>query len=87
MVEERTRDTLVISGGSDDVTVTNCTFAHNDGGLVGNLYYGALDATGGAAGVVIENNVFFDNNLPLSISDYFSIDDSNVFHESRSLRT
>ena len=42
---------------------------------------GVLDASYGEASTVIEDNVFFDNVRPLSISCDFSLDNSNVFHD------
>jgi hypothetical protein len=60
-------------------TVTNCIFAHNDGSD-GTGWYGTLDANDGGAGVVIQNNTFYDNIRPLSISNDFNLDDSNIFH-------
>jgi hypothetical protein len=71
--------TLSLSAGSDNVTVTHCTFAHNDGSDASG-WYGALEANSGGAGVTIQSNVFYDNVRPLSVSDLFDIDDSNVFH-------
>lgn len=73
-------ETLAITSGSNFVTVTHCTFAHNDGSFFTGSMHGALDATGGGGDVIIENNVFYDNVLPLSISDAFNLDDSNTFH-------
>lgn len=66
--------------GSENTTVTNCTFAHNKGGKDGDFYYGALDASQAESGTVIQNNVFYDNVLPLSISTEFHSDNSNIFH-------
>lgn len=66
--------------GSQNVQVTNCEFAHNRGGKDGDFYYGALDASQAESGTVITGNVFYDNNLPLSISTEFNLDNSNVFH-------
>lgn len=66
--------------GSKNVQVTNCVFAHNTGGKSGDFYYGALDANEAEDGTVITDNVFYDNNLPLSISTEFNLDNSNVFH-------
>jgi hypothetical protein len=71
--------TLALSAGSDNVSVTNCTFAHNDGSDVSG-WYGALDASSGGAACVIQNNAFYDNIRPLSISTNFNMDDSNTFH-------
>ncbi|MBN2189100.1 MAG: hypothetical protein JW699_06575 [Chitinispirillaceae bacterium] len=59
-------------------TVTNCVFAHN-GGVEGESY-GALNAMGATNGTIINNNAFFDNLRPLSISTAFNLNNSNVFH-------
>jgi hypothetical protein len=61
-------------------TVTNCTFAHNQGGTPADLRAAALNATGASA-VVLTGNRFFDNDVPLAIGS-FDVDDSNRFHES-----
>lgn len=60
-------------------TVTNCTFAHNMGGPDGDFWDGALDASDARSGTIITGNLFYDNVIPLSIGDEFSIDDSNTF--------
>jgi hypothetical protein len=60
-------------------TVTNCTFAHNKGGPSGDFYDGVLDASDARSGTVITGNLFYDNVIPLSIGDEYSIDDSNTF--------
>ncbi len=70
--------TLSLSAGSR-ATVTNCTFAHNDGSDATG-WYGALDAKSAVAGTVIRNNIFYDNIRPFSASTNFDIDDSNIFH-------
>ena len=62
-------------------SVQNCTFAHGDGGKVGDFYYGTLSANESPATTVINDNVFFDNNLPLSISTLFCLDASNTFSD------
>ena len=74
-----TYSTTLALSGSDNVRVTRCTFAHNDGSDPTG-WYGALEASWSGSDTVIENNVFYDNLLPLSISDRFDLDDSNVFH-------
>jgi len=61
-----------------NATVRNCTLAHNAGSTNSE---GALDANYATAGTVIQNNVFYDNTRPLSISTAFNIDDSNIFHD------
>ncbi|MCD4796724.1 MAG: carboxypeptidase-like regulatory domain-containing protein [Candidatus Cloacimonetes bacterium] len=58
-----------------NASVTNCTFAHNEGD------YGALDASLADTGTIIQNNVFYDNTWPLNINCSYNIDDSNIFHD------
>jgi len=60
-------------------TVTNCTFANNKGGPSGDFYYGALDASDARSGTIITGNLFYNNVIPLSIGDEYSIDNSNNF--------
>jgi hypothetical protein len=75
--------TLEINGIMvNSATITNSTFAHNNGGSVAdNLKpVGALRAENAAATTVITGNIFYDNKVPLSISGQFNVDDSNVFH-------
>ncbi len=64
---------------SSVASVTNCLFAHNDGSD-GSMDFGALDCSAALAGTVVQNNIFYDNIRPLSISTAFSLDNSNVFH-------
>lgn len=61
-------------------TVTNCTFAHNQGGTLTDLRAAALNASG-AASLVLTGNRFFDNDVPLVIGS-FNVDDTNLFSES-----
>jgi hypothetical protein len=70
--------TLDLSGSKS--TVKNCLFAHNVGGKYDGDYEGALNASGSKAGTIIENNTFYDNQVPLSIDVSFSLGDSNIFH-------
>ena len=67
----------MLSSGSI-ATVTNSTFAHNDGSDSSGGY-GALDASDASAGTVIQNNTFYDNVRPLSISVAYDLDNSNTF--------
>jgi hypothetical protein len=68
-------------------TVTNCVFAHNTGGKFGDFYYGALDASQARTGTIITGNRFYDNIIPLSIGNFFSVDDSNIFESPDSTQT
>lgn len=66
---------VMILDSETNVSVINCTFAHNQG------EQGALDASYADTGTVIQNNVFYDNTWPLNINCSFDIDDSNIFHD------
>ncbi len=70
--------TLAIEAGSM-ATVTNCTFAQNNGSD-GTGWYGALSASSAGINTDIRNNIFYNNIRPLSIIDQYNIDDSNIFH-------
>ena len=74
-----TSATLSLSDGSQ-ATVTRCTFAHNSG-TRGSTWASVLDASTADAGTVIRNNVFYDNDWPLTIGTAFSLDHSNRFHD------
>lgn len=67
------------SGGAAVFTVKHSTFAHNgfDASVTTSA---ALDAYTGGNGSVIQDNVFYDNFRPLSISAAMDLDDSNTFH-------
>jgi len=73
--------TLSISTGTG--TVRHCTFANNAGASSANA--GVLEARRAAAGTVLESNTFYRNELPLSISNFFDLDDSNTFHNPTTL--
>ncbi len=62
-------------------TITNCVFAQNFGGKNGDFYYGALTASDADPSTTIQNNTFFDNNLPLSIVSTMNIGTTNIFHD------
>jgi len=61
------------------VSITNCTFAHNQGGSLTDLRAAALNLSGAAIPTILTGNVFFDNDMPLVINGTFDVDDSNVF--------
>jgi hypothetical protein len=65
---------------SSAVTITDCTFAHNAGGLLDAPDAAALNAGDAGAGTVITGNTFYDNDLPLVIDGQYDLDNSNVFH-------
>ncbi|UOG76448.1 PKD domain-containing protein [Hymenobacter tibetensis] len=68
--------TLSISTGTG--TVRHCTFAYNAGASSANA--GVLEARRAAAGTVLAANVFYRNEVPLSVNNFFDLDDSNTFH-------
>jgi hypothetical protein len=61
-------------------TITHCTFVNNYGAKSGDFFYGALSADNADPAIVITNNIFYNNNLPLSIPCENSLDASNTFH-------
>ena len=63
------------------VTITNCTFAHNNGGTTNFQDECVLEGSYAAAGTIIKNNIFYDNLRPLAISPDINIDNSNIFHD------
>lgn len=68
---------LTLSGSK--ATVTHSIFAHDQGPTNSFNAAPALDAGGAVAGTVIQNNTFYDNRVPLIISENISLDDTNVF--------
>jgi len=71
------KSTLEIYGAV--ASVTNCSFIRNTGGLFG-YFRGALDAGNAEPGTIISGNIFYLNQVPLSISSEISINNSNTFH-------
>ncbi|MBN2164948.1 MAG: hypothetical protein JW717_01590 [Marinilabiliaceae bacterium] len=63
----------------NNLVVDHCTFAFNKGGKMGDFYYGVLNASDAEKNTTITNNIFFNNNLPLSMESVISIDNSNIF--------
>jgi len=68
--------TLSIEAGSI-ATVSHCLFAHNDGSYDTGA---ALMAESAGSGMIIENNIFYDNIRPLYVNCAYSLDNSNSFH-------
>jgi hypothetical protein len=68
-------------GSGNQVTVTNSSFAHDQGPTDnGFSSAAALDVSRATAGTVVKGNVFYDNRLPVRISPNFSLDDdTNAF--------
>ena len=58
---------------------SNCVFAYNSGGLLNNMYVGALNASNATKRTTISNCKFYSNNVPVTISAEMSIDNSNSF--------
>ena len=75
-------DSSALELNASRVTVTHSTFAHNQGPTDNVAATPALDAGSAAGGTVIKGNLFYDNLVPLRISQNFSLDDSNVFDNS-----
>ncbi|MCP4124899.1 MAG: hypothetical protein GY751_24420 [Bacteroidetes bacterium] len=73
------RHTLAFEAGSI-ATVTNSTFAHNDG-ADNNGDECALNASDASVGTIITGNVFFDNVRPMSMPVNISDGGTNVFHD------
>lgn len=61
-------------------TITNCTFAHNAGGTPADNRAAALNLGGAGAGTVVTGNTLYDNDMPMVINGFVSVDNSNVFH-------
>ncbi|OGU13188.1 MAG: hypothetical protein A2076_07915 [Geobacteraceae bacterium GWC2_53_11] len=64
------------------VTITNTTFAHNQGGTLSDIRAAALNLGGAAAGSIVTGNTFYDNDIPMVINGLVTIDNSNLFHAS-----
>ena len=56
--------------------VNNCKFVSNKS----ENYRGALDIAESANDSIVTNNIFYDNDWPLSCSSNYSVATSNVFH-------
>jgi hypothetical protein len=67
--------------GDSSITVTNCTFAHDQGGNPSDIRAAAFNASGAAAPTIFTGNTFFDDDLPVVVNGTFSVDDSNVFDQ------
>lgn len=66
----------VVELTSNNTVVDHCTFAYNKGSN-----YGALSARSAGSATQITNNIFYSNVIPLQISGYLDMDDSNTFHQ------
>ena len=61
-------------------SVTYCTFAYNYGGLLDDNTNGALCVKDADLDVVVNNNIFYANDIPLTIDVGMSMDTTNIFH-------
>jgi len=61
-------------------TVTHCTFAYNYGGLLSDNTNGALCVKEAEIETVVNSNVFYANDIPLTIDVNMSLDETNIFH-------
>lgn len=76
------RSTIEIDKSTVDVT--NCVFAYNYGGDHYG-YKGVLNLNKANLDCVIQNNIFYGNEVPVSMDADFSLDDSNIFHNPANL--
>jgi hypothetical protein len=60
-------------------TFSNCTFAYNSGGLLNNIYIGALNASNASKETTIKDCKFYSNKVPLTINAEMSLNNSNSF--------
>ncbi len=60
-------------------TVTNCTFAFNDGGTLEDSRAAALNMRNAGAASKLTGNTFYGNVIPLVINPGINVDNSNVF--------
>lgn len=61
-------------------TVTHCTFAYNFGGLLNDNTNGALCIKEAEIESVVNNNIFYGNDIPLTVNAKMSMDASSIFH-------
>jgi hypothetical protein len=64
---------------SSNLSITSCLFAYNEGGTLDNGL-GVLDASVAGNSTVIQNNIFYGNQLPISINSNINLDSTNIFH-------
>lgn len=62
------------------IDINNCVFAYNMGGYI-LQYIGVVDLDLANSDCNITNNVFYANELPLTINANISIDNSNTFYD------
>ncbi|MEO6833817.1 MAG: hypothetical protein ABI169_16540, partial [Chitinophagaceae bacterium] len=61
------------------VTIDNCVFAHNSP-VSSNTSYAIYGSELSLTQSSITNNTLYDNDKPIKISDFYSLDASNTFH-------
>lgn len=76
-----TTPSLKLSAGAS-ATIEHCVFAYNTGGYSFGYYIGVLDASDAANSTIIRNNLFYNNELPLTIFSEIDMDNSNSFYKS-----
>jgi hypothetical protein len=70
---------MLYVGDGKSAIVRNSVFAHARGSIEAINSAPALDTSEAAAATVVTGNLFYNNTVPLSISDLMSLDDSNTF--------
>jgi len=66
---------------------SNCVFAYNSGGLLGNIYVGALNASTANKNTSITNCQFYGNKVPITINSEMNLDNSNSFSNESTANT
>ncbi len=62
-----------------NANISSCTFAYNDGGNLDNCL-GVVNASAAGNTTLIRYNVFYSNNIPISINSNLKLDNTNTFH-------
>lgn len=62
-----------------EISITNCRFVSNAGGVYLGSFYGALTAWNASPSSTIQNNIFYNNTLPLSVNASISLGEGNQF--------
>ncbi len=61
------------------ITITNCEFVDNAGGVYLGSFYGALTAWNASPSSIINDNTFYRNILPLSVNASINLGEGNGF--------
>lgn len=64
---------------NNPVTIDNCVIAHNSP-VSSTTSYAIYGSELSPTAATITNNTLFDNDKPIKVSDYYSLDASNTFH-------